>query len=150
MHPVAVCLLYLFSSCKTGTSIDNSSISTDSTIIAAGEASFNKNCSGCHNFRQDGIGPQLGGLTTEISADWIHHFIRDSKKMIESGDERALQLFKKYKRAVMPSFATLKDDEVNAIIAFLNTHKSPGQQMAKGKVGNYLTLSLILLRFQIS
>lgn len=50
-----------FSSCNTGTSIDNSSISADPAIIAAGEASFNKNCSGCHNFRQDGIGPQLGG-----------------------------------------------------------------------------------------
>ena len=126
---------YLFSSCKTGTSVDNSAISTDSTIIAAGEASFNKNCSGCHNFRQDEIGPQLGGITTEISADWIHNFISDSRKMIESRDERAVQLFKKYKRAVMPSFATLKDDEVNAIIAFLHTHKSPGQQAAKGKGG---------------
>jgi hypothetical protein len=30
----------------------------------------------------------------------------------------------------MPSFATLKDDEVNAIIAFLHTHKTSGQQMA--------------------
>jgi glucose/arabinose dehydrogenase/mono/diheme cytochrome c family protein len=130
-----LCLLYLFSSCKNGTSIDNSSISTDTTVIAAGEASFNKNCSGCHNFRQDGIGPQLGGITTEISADWIHNFISDSRKMIESRDERALQLFKTYKRAVMPSFATLKDDEVNAIIAYLHTHKSPGQRTAKGKGG---------------
>ena len=128
-------LPWLFTSCKTGTSVDNSAISTDSTIIAAGEASFNKNCSGCHNFRQDEIGPQLGGITTEISADWIHNFISDSRKMIESRDERAVQLFKKYKRAVMPSFATLKDDEVNAIIAFLHTHKSPGQQVAKGKGG---------------
>ena len=128
-------LPYLISSCNSDTSIDNSSISTDTAIIAAGEASFNKNCSGCHNFRQDGIGPQLGGITTEISAEWIHNFISDSRKMIESRDERAVQLFKKYKRAVMPSFATLKDDEVNAIIAFLHTHKSPGQKLAKGKGG---------------
>jgi len=132
---VVLLQVYLFSSCNSETSIDNSSISTDSTNIAAGEASFNKNCSGCHNFRQDGIGPQLGGITTEISADWIHDFISDSRKMIESRDERSVQLFKKYKRAVMPSFATLKDDEVNAIIAFLHTHKSPGQQMTKGKGG---------------
>ncbi|HZI53397.1 MAG TPA: PQQ-dependent sugar dehydrogenase [Chitinophagaceae bacterium] len=124
-----------FSSCDTGTSVDNSSISTDSSIIAAGEASFRKNCSGCHNFRQDGIGPQLSGITTEISVDWIHGFISDSKKMIESGDERAVQMFNKYKKAVMPSFATLKDDEVNAIIAFLHTHKYSGQQGAKGKGG---------------
>ena len=133
----ALTMLYFFSNCNTGTSIDNSSISADSTIIASGESSFNKNCSGCHNFRQDGIGPQLGGITTNVSADWIHHFISDSKKMIESGDERAQQLNNKYK-TVMPSFASLKDDELNAIISFLHTHKSPGQQVATKK-GNELS-----------
>ena len=36
--------------------------STDTTIIAAGEASFGKNCKSCHGFLQDGIGPQLGEI----------------------------------------------------------------------------------------
>ena len=130
-----ISLSCLIISCNSGDSNDNSSISKDPAIIASGEALFKKNCGGCHNFRQDEIGPQLGGITTEISADWIHNFIIDSRKMIESQDERAVQLFKKYKRAVMPSFAGLKDDEVNAIIAFLHTHKSPGQQVTKGKGG---------------
>jgi glucose/arabinose dehydrogenase/mono/diheme cytochrome c family protein len=124
-------LLPYFNSCNYNTSLDDSSISKDSATIAAGEASFNKNCSGCHNFRQDGIGPQLGGLTAEVPVDWIQHFIRDPKKIIESGDERAQQSFKKYK-VVMPSFAALKDDEVSSIIAFLHKHKLPGQQVARG------------------
>ena len=127
----AVLLLLYFNSCNSGTSPDDSSISKDSATIAAGEASFTQHCSGCHNFRQDGIGPKLGGLTAEVPVDWIQHFIRDPKKIIESGDERAQQLFKKYK-VVMPSFADLKDDEMNGIIAFLHTHKMPGQQVAKG------------------
>ena len=127
---IAVLLLLYFSSCNSSTSLDNSAISTDTATIAAGKTSFIQHCSGCHNFRQDGIGPQLGGLTAEVSADWIKHFIRDSKKMTESGDERALQLFKKYK-TVMPSFATFTDDELNGIIAFLNTKESPYQHMAK-------------------
>ena len=76
----AVLLLLYFNSCNSGTSLDDSSISKDSATIAAGEASFTQHCSSCHNFRQDGIGPQLGGLTTEVSADWIQHFIRDPKK----------------------------------------------------------------------
>ncbi len=132
----ALALLYFFSQCNSGTSVDNSSIPTDSATIAVGEASFNKNCSGCHNFRQDGIGPHLGGLTTEVSADWIQHFIKKPQQIISSGDERARQLVNKYKVA-MPSFAALKDDEVNAIIAFLHTHKSSGKQLTKGK-GNEL------------
>lgn len=122
--------LYFFSRCNSRASVDNSSISTDSVTIAAGEASFNKNCSGCHNFRQRGIGPQLGGVTAEVPVDWIQHFIRDSKKVIESGDERAQKLFKKYKIA-MPSFSTITDDEMNGLIAYLNTHKKPNQRMTK-------------------
>lgn len=126
----ALLLLY-FSSCNSNASLDNSAISTDSVTIAKGEASFIQYCSSCHNFRQDGMGPQLGGLTTSVPADWIQHFIRDPKKIIESGDDRAQQLFKKYK-VVMPSFATFTDDEMNGIIAFLNTHKAPDKQRAKG------------------
>ncbi len=127
---IALLLLLFFSSCNSSTSLDNGDISRDTATIAAGKSSFIQYCSGCHNFRQDGIGPQLGGLTTEVSAVWIKHFIRDSKKMTESGDERALQLSKKYK-PVMPSFATLTDDELNGIIAFLHTKESPYQLMAK-------------------
>ena len=119
-------LLYL-SSCNSGTTVDNSSISKDSATISAGEVSFTRYCSGCHNLRQDGIGPKLGGITAEVPVDWIQHFIRDPKKIIESGDKRAEDLIKKYKVA-MPSFASLKDDEVNSIIAFMNSYKSSGPQ----------------------
>src|SRR5260221_12491707 len=93
------CIVFIslyFISCKSGNTPDTSAIATDSATIAMGEASFIQKCSGCHNFRGDGIGPQLGGITTEISADWIQHFIIDPKKIIESGDERAQALFKKF------------------------------------------------------
>jgi glucose/arabinose dehydrogenase len=122
-------VLLSFSSCNSGTHSDKNAISSDSATIAKGEVSFTQKCSGCHNFRQGSIGPQLGGLTAEVPVDWIQHFIRDSKKVIESRDERAQQLFKKYKIA-MPSFATLTDDEVNGIIAFLHTHKKPNRSIA--------------------
>ncbi|MEP6950856.1 MAG: PQQ-dependent sugar dehydrogenase [Ginsengibacter sp.] len=120
-----LCLLY-FISCNTGTSsTGDSAISTDSATIAAGEASFTQYCSGCHNFRSDGIGPELGGLTASVSTDWIQHFIRDPKKIIESGDVRARELLKTYKVA-MPSFPNLSDSQVKRIIAFLNIHKLHG------------------------
>jgi len=61
----------------------------------------------------------LSGITTKVSATWIEHFIQDPQQTISSGDEHAQQLFKKYK-VVMPSFATLKKDEMHSIIAFLN------------------------------
>ncbi|MBC7830211.1 MAG: PQQ-dependent sugar dehydrogenase [Chitinophagaceae bacterium] len=122
--------IFLFTGCNSGVSLNDDSISTDADTIAAGEILFNQSCSDCHNFRQDGIGPQLSGLTGTVSAEWIHGFIKHPQQLISSGDERALQLLSKYK-VVMPSFTSLTDKDVNAIIAFLHTHKvSP--QVAKG------------------
>lgn len=111
-----------FLSCNNSNHTDNNGISTDSTSVARGEAIFTKDCSGCHNFRQDGIGPQLAGITADVPVDWIRHFILDSKKMIDSGDTRAVQLYKKHGVA-MPSFSTFSEEEVKDIIAFLNIHK---------------------------
>jgi glucose/arabinose dehydrogenase/mono/diheme cytochrome c family protein len=113
-------LLVLFLVCCK--SPDKNSISSDPTLIAKGENSFTQNCSGCHNFRQEGIGPALSGITDQASAEWISHFIKDPKQVIEAGDERAQKLYKKY-RTIMPSFFTLPKEEIDALIAFLNTHK---------------------------
>ena len=122
---------YFFSGCNSGSNAGNNSIAKDSATIAAGENIFNKNCSGCHNFRLDGIGPQLGGVTAARSIDWLRQFIKNPKQAIDSGDEHAKQLFNKYK-TIMPSYVGLKDEELNAVIAFLDIHKAPDQQTAGG------------------
>ena len=112
---------FLFYSCQSGTS-SKDSIATDSVTIAAGERSFTVNCSGCHNFRQDAIGPQLSGLTNDVPAEWITNFIKDPQQLINSKDEHAVQLYTKYK-TIMPSFSWLKEDEIENIIAFMHSHK---------------------------
>ena len=128
---------FCFISCNSGNSSASDSISSDSTTIAKGETVFNQNCSGCHNFRQDAIGPQLGGITTKVSATWIEDFIKDPQQTISSGDTHAQQLFAKYK-TIMPSFGNLKEDEVNSIIAYLNVHKQVNEKAAK-ESGNALS-----------
>ena len=120
------CVFYL-SSCKPGTS-SNDSIATDSVSIAVGERSFNINCSGCHNFRQDAIGPQLGGVTNDVSAEWITNFVKDPQQLINSKDVHALQLHDKYK-TTMPSFSWLKEDEIKNIIAFIHSRKENRRQV---------------------
>ena len=117
-------------SCNSGPSLKTTDISTDSAAISSGETSFNKYCGGCHNFKQDAIGPQLEGLTSAVSAEWIQNFVRDPKNVIESGDERANELHKKYK-VTMPSFSHLSNIEIHNIIAYLNTHKSPRNSVPK-------------------
>jgi glucose/arabinose dehydrogenase len=121
----ALFLFYLWS-CKSGTS-SSDSIASDSMTIAAGERSFNINCSGCHNFRQDAIGPQLSGVTNDVSAEWIESFVKDPQEMINSKDAHAVQLHEKYK-TVMPSFSWLKEEEMKNIIAFIHSHKENRKQ----------------------
>lgn len=124
-----ICMLLsgLFSSCRSTSS--NDSISTDPATIAAGEKSFTVNCSGCHNFRQDAIGPQLSGLTNDVPADWIQNFINDPQQLINSRDAHAVKLHEKYK-TMMPSFSWLKEDEIKSIIAFIHSHKENHPQEA--------------------
>ena len=115
-------LSYFFSNCNSGDSFNTSSLSTDSITIAKGKISFANKCNSCHNFNYDGIGQQLAGITSANSVGWIKNFIRDPKKVIESGDTTAKKLFERYK-TLMPSFAYLQDEEINAILAFIHSKK---------------------------
>lgn len=130
---VVLVLVYFFSGCGSDTSVDDP-FAADSLTIAKGEASFNQNCSGCHNLRRDGIGPDLSGLTSKVSADWIRHFIKNPQMVLASGDERAKDLMSKYK-TLMPSFASMPDEELKAIIAFIHTHKSVAEQSKGNDAG---------------
>ncbi len=114
-----IALLFLFS-CNSGISTDN--ILKDSVSISKGALLFHQNCSGCHNFKQFGIGPNLTGITETDSLDWLRKFIRDPKSMVASGDEHAKSLLANY-HSLMPSFTGLKENELDQLIAYLDTQK---------------------------
>lgn len=98
-----------------------SSFSTDTAVIERGKVLFEGQCSACHNFRTSGMGPNLAGVTTEASAEWLREFIKNPMQLIEAKDERATELFQSYK-TYMPSFAHLSDEDIDAVLAYLNTH----------------------------
>lgn len=105
-------------------------IATDPIQIKKGEELYQKNCVVCHIFKQDVIGPKLGGITEEVSVSWLKEFIKDPNKMKTSGDPRATTLFKKYKTQ-MPAFSTLTDNDLDAIISYFATQKKPKVQSSK-------------------
>ena len=120
-------LLTWFISCKGKSSSQknfNADISADSLVIAKGGELFKNNCSACHNFSNDGIGPNLSGLTADssIPVEWIRRFIKNSDSLVSSGDAKAGLLYKKY-GSRMPSFASLSDDQINAIVSYINTYR---------------------------
>jgi cytochrome c2 len=114
-------IIYLFVlSCNSGNT--TKIISADSLSIKDGQILFDQNCSGCHSFRQNGIGPNLSGITERDSINWLRQFIREPKKMVESGDEHAKKILDAY-HSMMPSFTALKDEQIDQLIAFLQTRK---------------------------
>jgi mono/diheme cytochrome c family protein len=87
---------------------------------------FEQYCGSCHNFLQDGIGPHLGGIGAISDKAFIPGMIRNAQNMIDNGNTRALILYKKF-RTVMPSFEYLKENEIEALMAFISEQPEPAK-----------------------
>lgn len=105
----------------------------DSTQISQGQSLFESNCTACHNFNTDGIGPQLAGLQGVIKPDWMLSFIKSPQAKIDQKDARAMVLQKKYK-TTMPNFDYLTDTEIESIVAFIMTKKAVGKSNSKNNL----------------
>lgn len=132
------CLLagsFLFLSSCSSNDVDDG-ILKDSTSIKSGGLAFAEKCAGCHNFQEDGIGPHLAGVTSERSVDWLKNFIHDPQKMINHGDPVAKKLFREFK-TMMPAFGNMPDTELDALIAFIHTHKKTELHLAAEDSGSF-------------
>jgi len=85
---------------------------------------FELHCTACHNFKQDGIGPQLGGLKGIADQSYLVSFINNPKALIDARNDRALSKFKQF-GTVMPSFSHLKPNEIEDIVAFILEKPAP-------------------------
>jgi mono/diheme cytochrome c family protein len=88
-----------------------------------GRALFNKNCLVCHNLdihsEEKKIGPNLFGVTSKYSKEYLQKWIIHPEKLIMSGDKYAVQLYKKYGQ-FMPSFEALKQEQIDNIILYID------------------------------
>src|SRR5664279_1624578 len=115
------CFLICLLSCAPSPSKDI--IATDSVSVAGGRELFQANCSSCHNFKQDGIGPDLSGITETDSLIWLKEFIRDPKNLVGSGDAQAKKLLDRY-HVLMPSFTALTETQINQLLSYLHAQKA--------------------------
>ncbi len=95
-------------------------IATDESTIPNGEHTFKLFCSPCHSFRQDEIGPALGGITKQLETDWIRSFISNPRKMRNEKDKRAMALYEEY-TGTMPPFSHLGEQKIEEIIAYIHS-----------------------------
>jgi glucose/arabinose dehydrogenase/mono/diheme cytochrome c family protein len=100
--------------------------------VLTGEKLFDANCAGCHNFKQDGIGPQLGGLKDVVDRNYLTEFIKSPKAQIDARVARALDKAKKF-GTVMPDFKHLTSAELNDLVAYILEKPAPAAPVSAGK-----------------
>ena len=95
-----------------------------------GEAAFKQNCGVCHRIGGGKlIGPDLLGVTTKRSEDWLMKWTKSSTALINSGDADAKAMFEEYNKLVMPDQA-LADADLKSIFAFIASKSSTEPQVA--------------------
>ena len=90
--------------------------------IAAGDALFKGNCAQCHAVNDVVVGPALGGISRRRPLAWLLPWVKNSGKVVASGDEYAVALYTKFQKQQMPSFA-LSDQEIKAIVAYISSEE---------------------------
>lgn len=96
-----------------------SAIPTDPEAIAAGDVLYQQNCKTCHNVETKLIGPALKNVYDRQELPWIIKFVQNSTKVIQSGDEYAVQLYEEYNNTMMTTFDFLTDEDVTNIMAYI-------------------------------
>ncbi|HEU4386729.1 MAG TPA: c-type cytochrome [Blastocatellia bacterium] len=81
---------------------------------------FEKSCYSCHNIGGgDKKGPDLKGVTSRRSRDWLHRYIATPAALNRSGDPDAAAVFKKFAPEVMPDQA-ISPEQIDAILALID------------------------------
>jgi mono/diheme cytochrome c family protein len=93
---------------------------TSDIFAQDGKALFKANCSSCHTpTDKGGTGPGLKGVLGRIPAgDWKYNWVHDPAGMIKAGDPYIATLYPAKYKTVMQAFPKLKNEEIDAILAW--------------------------------
>lgn len=103
---------------------------------AAGKSLFDNNCQQCHSPGADVVvGPGLKGIMERRTIEWLIPWVKNSQKVIASGDAYAVKIYNQYNKTQMQSFS-LSDDEIKNIFAYVKAYKEEGPKISKTDPGN--------------
>jgi len=104
--------------------------------IAKGEELFKSICASCHKRYERAIGPALHGLTERREMEWIYKWIKNNKKLRESGDQQAIAIYEEYNGTAMPAYPQLSNQDIDNIVAYAEQPKpEPKQKVAAAPAG---------------
>ena len=94
---------------------------------AEGATIFQQKCTACHTIGGGVlVGPDLKGVTTRRSQDWLTRWISAPDKMLAAKDPTAVQLFQQYNNIPMPNLG-LTNAQVASLIAYLTAPEAAAQ-----------------------
>ena len=105
--------------------------------IQSGKMIFQTNCAHCHGVHKEILGPMLGSITKKKDKAWLIKFIKDSQRVIASGDEYANMLAEKYHHAVMPCFNQFPDSTIADLLIYLEQESIHPTEKIVSDAGNY-------------
>lgn len=128
-----IILLFLFLSFPQIISAQDEEITLDPSVVKNGESLFKGNCTVCHAINEVVIGPALRDVHERQSEEWIYAFIKNSQKVIKSGDEYAVNLYNEYNKTLMTSF-DFSNEELNAILTYIKDESTKEVQVVVADV----------------
>lgn len=91
-----------------------------------GKNLFQINCAQCHNPIKVVTGPALKGVSQRIpDRKLLHDWIHNNTKVLASGNAYFNNLFDQYGKTPMNTFPGLSDQEINAIITYVDNYTEP-------------------------
>jgi mono/diheme cytochrome c family protein len=117
---------------------------------AAGKSLFNSNCAACHKLDKDMTGPALRGVADRHEREWLYSWIRNSSKLIKSGDSYAVEIYEKFNKTAMTAYPQFSDADIDNILAYTMEPKAdPKPPTGGGEVvpdggGNTVSTDVVL------
>ena len=99
--------------------------------LAKGEELFKSVCASCHKRYKKAIGPGLHGVSERREMEWIYKWVKNNKKLRDSGDQQAIAIYEEYNGSNMPAYPQFSNQQIDNIVAYVEQPKpEPKQKVA--------------------
>ncbi|MCU0385427.1 MAG: c-type cytochrome [Flavihumibacter sp.] len=101
-----------------------------------GKALFQQNCASCHAVHKNLTGPALAGIEERVpDKKLLYAWIRNSQAVLQSGNKYFNDLYLTWNKTAMNLFPNLTDEEIGAMITYINSVPAPGAATGTGEAG---------------